>query len=266
MSIFSWLFGPSSLIGKLSWCKETSPYRLHPTTRNSHNDRGRLSLVTTWCGSCQCNWLSCTMGWDTSSYWYQCERAIYFCDNQVPGGSTLVFGAPGYVSQNISFTIAASGPDVTLQPVSQRPAIIVQPVTAPPFDSNDPGGDVSTSLPPEQVIPPSPTIGWWRGDIGGVTLPDAPPMVPGGNSTPPTMTMSFLLPWYTQTQYGGTPQVDKILTAHAQRGYTHFHLDQTNWQAAGLSIPQAVDLFKYIQSWGFYTSYWGLGTSMGAAN
>src|ERR1700685_2139067 len=97
------------------------------------------------------------------------------------------------------------------------------------------------------VIPPSPSKAFWRGDIGGVTLPSSmvPPLVPGCNTTPMQMGMSFLLPYYTP------PWQDRWLTAHAQRNYSHFHLARDTWQAAGLSDTAGVELMQYLQSWGF---------------
>jgi hypothetical protein len=144
-----------------------------------------------------------------------------------------------------------------------RPAAVRQPAIAPPFDPSDPGGTTWTSLPLGYVVPTARTKAYWLGDLGGVTLPIAPPLVPGGNTTPATMTLSFLLPWYLQPQYGGTAQVDQILTAHAQRGYQNFHLARDNWLQAGLSDVQGVQLLQTLNSWGFYGSYWGISTTSG---
>lgn len=260
MSFWSWLAGPNSLLGKLFGEKKPAPVT-PPTPVILTTTVG----VSVWSpnGVGIANATGSLVPWDgTPAVIGTNANGRFTFVTTSTGGSTLVFGAPGYVSQNISFTIAASGPDVTLQPVSQRPAIVVQPAIAPPFDANDAGGAVSTSLPPEQVIPPSPTMGWWRGDIAGVMVPNPPPtLVPGGNSTPNNMIMSFQLPYYIQPQYGGMAYVDAILTAHAQRGYTHFHMDQATWQAAGMSVANMVSFFRYVQSWGFYTSYWALDSS-----
>lgn len=70
--------------------------------------------------------------------------------------------------------------------------------------------------------------------------------------------MSFLLPWYDKEWR------DKILTAHAKRGYTHFHLDRKNCQDAGLNDEETVALVKYVQSWGFYVSMWIFGQGLPA--
>ncbi len=111
--------------------------------------------------------------------------------------------------------------------------------------------------PPDLVIPPGYTRTFWRGDLGGVMLPTAPPWVPGCNTTPPEMTMSFLLPKYQQF---GVKQIDAFLTAHAERNYSHFHLDRSQADDAGLSDTQFVDLIAYVQSWGFFTSCWLSGS------
>jgi hypothetical protein len=134
----------------------------------------------------------------------------------------------------------------------RRPAA-VRHAPLPPFDVEDPGGRVHTVFPPDLVIPSAPDRDFWRGDIGGVMLAEAPPFVDGANTTPAEMTMSYLLPKYVQF---GTAQIDAFLTAHAQRGYTHFHFDLWQADAAGIGDAQFLDLIEYVQSWGFYTSAW----------
>jgi hypothetical protein len=132
---------------------------------------------------------------------------------------------------------------------NQRPSAVRQK-PLPAFEASDPSGEVHTTAPPELVIPSKPKIDFFRGDLGGVMLKQTPPLVPGGNTTPLEMTMSFLLPWYPRLWQ------DVILRAHAERGYTHFLLDR--WQAdkAGLNDAQFVSLIAYVQSWGFFTPIW----------
>ena len=115
----------------------------------------------------------------------------------------------------------------------------------PPFDVSDSGGIVHTVLPPEQVIPTQPDVNFWYGDFAGVTLTEKPPFVPGANTTPPEMVMSFLLHEYDFVWQ------DKILQAHMNRGYTHFHLGGES----------SIDLFHHVQSLGFFTSYWATDTN-----
>lgn len=71
--------------------------------------------------------------------------------------------------------------------------------------------------------------------------------------------MSFLLPKYVQF---GTKVVDTFLTAHAERTYSHFHLDLSQADAAGLTDKQFADLIKYVQTWGFSTSCWLSGSTV----
>lgn len=100
----------------------------------------------------------------------------------------------------------------------------------------------------------------WRGDFGGVTLnvdPETVPQVPGCNTTPKNMMMSFLLPFYERKWQ------DIQLTEHCWRSYNTFHLDWLNAATAGLSPTQFAQLMAYVQSWGFRTSYWGMGTPAG---
>jgi hypothetical protein len=137
---------------------------------------------------------------------------------------------------------------------SNRPPAVPQP-PLPPFEASDTWGVVHTTPPPELQIPAGALKDFFRGDLGGVTLAIAPPYVPGANTTPPEMTMSFLLPWYERHW------IDVILRAHAERGYTHFTLDR--WQAdrAGFSLSQFANLVAYVQSWGFYTPIWLSGAN-----
>ena len=191
----------------------------------------------------------------------------------VTGGASIQISCSGYKTINHRLTTAAgleipiplSGAielqSETLIPIFTRPLPTIQ-LALPPFDASDSGGDVHTTQPPDLVIPAGFDINFWRGDIGGVTLPvsQTPQIIPGvSNTTPSNMTMSFVLPYYNSKDR------DNVLTAHAQRYYSHFHLDQYNWQTAGLSIQQAVSLFQYVQSWGFFTSYWALGTKLTAS-
>jgi hypothetical protein len=61
------------------------------------------------------------------------------------------------------------------------------------------------------------------------------------------MVMSFLLHEYDQTWK------DKILTAHAERGYWSFHAPGLNeWN----NFDGLLSLYRYIASWGFYVSAW----------
>ncbi len=124
-------------------------------------------------------------------------------------------------------------------PIRQAPLLF--------FDHDDPGGNVSRSRPPEQVIPPNPTKTWPRGDFAGVTLVDrnGDPIIlkdiPGQNTTPRNMYMSFLLERYDRHDQ------DLLLTGHAERSYSHV--------LASANVP----LLEYVQSWGFYAGCWILG-------
>lgn len=189
-------------------------------------------------------------------------------DGTVP--TAIIVRVPGFPDYSQPVTLPAQAncnigigtpADVTLPPLTLRPQPVPQPSFLP-FDADQGDGAVHTVLPPEQVIPRGYDIDFVRGDAWGVTLTETPPLVPGCNTTPPTMVMSYLLPWYWQNYNGGKPFVDKILTAHALRNYSHFHLDRPTWLQAGLSDTQALDLIAYVQSWGFFTSFWAMGTGM----
>jgi hypothetical protein len=134
-----------------------------------------------------------------------------------------------------------------------RPGGITQ-LSLGAYDPNDPGGNVSTSLPPGRIIPANPTKGWFRGDFGGITTPSTPPWVDGANSTPANMWMSFFLPKYARQWQ------DYFLTANCYRSYSHFHLDWYTARAIGMSATAFVQLLAYVQSWGFYTSFWGVSS------
>jgi hypothetical protein len=161
----------------------------------------------------------------------------------------------------MSYRRRASGLYAPVAPVARRPLPRLQPALGPWDPPRDPTGEETHhDQPPELVWPPTPDIDCWLGDFGGVTLANDPrtvPLVSGCNTTPANMMISFLFPEYDRTWQ------DIILTEHCWRGYSHFHLDRYWWESAGLGPTQAVQLLQYIQSWGFFTSYWGIGTSDG---
>ena len=137
----------------------------------------------------------------------------------------------------------------------QRPAVIMMPSLLP-FDPNSPNGDiVHTTLAdvPEQILPAKPDIDWVNGDAWGMTLDASmmPPLVVGCNTTPRQMLMSYLLPRYDRTWQ------DIMLAGHCQRNRSHFHLDEYTMDDCRLSVPQKIALIQYVQSWGFFTTYWG---------
>ena len=146
-------------------------------------------------------------------------------------------------------------------PTFTRPLPRMQSALGPWDPPRDPTGEETHhDPPPELVWPTTPNIDIWLGDFGGVTLANDPatvPLVPGCNTTPANMMISFLLPQYQRLWQ------DIILTEHCWRGYSHIHLDRWWWEHAGLSPTQAVQFIQYLQSWGFFVSYWGIGTSDG---
>jgi hypothetical protein len=88
---------------------------------------------------------------------------------------------------------------------------------------------------------------FWRGNAWSVTLPGLP-WLPGLTSS------NF--PDRCLTWFLGHPLwkdwIDRILTAHAERGYTHFTLSWPDANAScGQSQAQFVDLCAYVRSWGF---------------
>lgn len=122
-------------------------------------------------------------------------------------------------------------------PVNQGPL--------PPFNTS---GNPATTLPPNQIALPNrydPL--WWRGNAWSVTIPGLP-WIPGFTSSlQPERCCTWFLgasPW--------TEWVDPILTAHSERGYTHFTLGLSdNLKGLGLTLQQYVDLSAYVRSWGF---------------
>lgn len=69
--------------------------------------------------------------------------------------------------------------------------------------------------------------------------------------------MSFMMHLYDR------PWQDIMLTANAERGYTHLHLsgpggtrENPTDPTDAAQIQKCVDFFTYCQSWGFYTSWW----------
>jgi hypothetical protein len=131
----------------------------------------------------------------------------------------------------------------------------VQQSPLPPFDTSDAFGDVHTVPPPELVIPSGPDLMFMRADFAGVRVGGTPPFLVGANSTPLDMLMTPMAPLYPKEWQ------DRILTAHAEHGYTHFVVASDGWNFAenGFSwTPQQfAEWCAYVQSWGFYVVYWG---------
>lgn len=120
---------------------------------------------------------------------------------------------------------------------SKRPAAQPRPPLPP-----CPNGSYDRVLP--GALPPGPRA--LRADLWGVVVPNLPP-VPRGSSEHPERLLTWFLYKYAR------PLQDAGLTAHAVRSYTHFYL---SWPDArddgGLSIPQFVDLCRYVRSWDFW--------------
>lgn len=142
----------------------------------------------------------------------------------------------------------------------KRPA--PQPHAAlPPFDQDDGDGQVHTTLPPEQVIPPHFTDPcWMRADFNGVTLDLARwnaqplPFLNGANSTPLSMLMTPMLPLYPSYWQ------DACLTEHAERGYDDFVVSSQPWNAEEngryFSPADMLAWCQYVKSWGFRVVLW----------
>lgn len=173
------------------------------------------------------------------------------------GHYDITVTAPGFKPRVLPADLADSG-IVTIGLDSQAPTPVQQP-PLPPFDGNGPGGElIHTALPPDQVIPPRPTLAWWRGDFAGVTLDASfgtPPFFPGANTTPPQMLMSPQIIEYPREWQ------DRYLTAYCERGYTHFVLDSIGWGLNLISTDAFLAWAKYVQSWGLYSVYWGNATA-----
>lgn len=129
----------------------------------------------------------------------------------------------------------------------------------PAFDPSDAYGQVHTTLPPEQVIPPPNDLLWLRADFNGVTLDDGdptPPILIGANTTPVKMLMSPMLPMYPET----IQQV--YLTRYCQRGYSHFVVAAQGWNFdANDFLWSPADFTAWCRMlksrWGRKVVYWG---------
>lgn len=129
----------------------------------------------------------------------------------------------------------------------------------PPFDPDDPGGQVHRTPPPELVIPPGSDNLFMRADFAGVTL-DAtrwggrPPLLVGANSTPVTMLMSPMVILYPRQWQ------DAHLTESAERNLTHYVITNGAWndtENGYVSTPaKTVDWARYLRSWSFKVVYW----------
>jgi len=117
----------------------------------------------------------------------------------------------------------------------------------PPFDTPQPPAwlPVHTTLPPNQIIPPNPTLDWPRANWFDVEIPGLP-WVEGQSSEHPFMVLTYFLQKYSPEWQ------DTILYTHALRGYSHFMLSWTNARQDGLSVDQFVALALKVKSWGFF--------------
>jgi hypothetical protein len=165
----------------------------------------------------------------------------------------------GWTADEIRAAIRTSPEWHAVHDKPARPAPVPQ-APLPPFDASDGFGDVHTVPPPELVIPSGPDLMFLRADFAGVRVGGTPPFLVGANSTPLDMLMTPMAPMYPREWQ------DRILTAHAERGYTHFVVASQGWNMqpsgdnAGNNFAwtpaQFVEWCRYVQSWGFYVVYW----------
>ncbi len=137
----------------------------------------------------------------------------------------------------------------------QRPAPTIHN-QLPPFDSNDSGGIVHTTAPPELILPSGLDM---RADFNGVTLDTSRwggdiPFLLGANSTPINMLMSPMLILYPRKWQ------DAYLTESAERNYTNIIIVSEGWNLSANNFnPTPANITswaKYIKSWGFKIILW----------
>jgi hypothetical protein len=132
-------------------------------------------------------------------------------------------------------------------PTPMPPAVARGPL--PPFDRATTDPDTGAPLPVHtrltQSIPASGTRRWWRGNAWGVTVPGLP-AVPGGATGP---AQNRVLTWFLDRW---TPEwQDRILRAHAERGYDRFVLSWPDSRdGAGQSLDQYVETTRRVAAAG----------------
>lgn len=180
-----------------------------------------------------------------------------------PFGATVTVRADGWEGA-ARWTLPAYG-EVNREaetPLKLEPSVAPFPpadLIAPdirPFDTTDGQGNlVHTVLPPEALAvayPPVRDVDYPRGDFGGVTTPLAPPFVPGANTTPPNMWMTYLLPLYVGLRMpNGDDCVDYFLAWYLRLGYTHLHLARIDSAIGGL-----LDVAQRAKRLGLFVTYW----------
>ena len=197
-------------------------------------------------------------------------------DNQVGTGGQLTVtcdGATKPFTSRVATTCVHQSQITIIETVELGPSVSpfppeVDPFLGPitPYDPDDPGGIVHTVLPPEALPlwnPQVRNIDVWRGDFGGVTTPLTPPLVPGCNTTPPNMWMSFLLPLYAGlTMPDGSDCIDYYMSQYVARGYTHLLLSRPDLVGSSMDIPTFVALCQHLKNtYGVYIAYWASGSS-----
>lgn len=104
---------------------------------------------------------------------------------------------------------------------------------------------VHTTLPSNQIIPKSPDKDWPLANWFSVVVTGLP-WVDGQSSEHPDMVLSYFLHKYNEEWQ------NKILIAHAERGYTHFMISWPDAADDGYSIDQFVKMAQLVKSYGFY--------------
>lgn len=136
-------------------------------------------------------------------------------------------------------------------------ALAAQPAapTSPPISPPPPPSVCYTNraLGQPNGIPGAPNLRWWRGDFSGISVPGLPAVNQGSSDASLVFTPFF-------DRYGPTDQAT-ILSAYAQRGYTHFQLSWPDSRVngggvgggpVGQSISQFVATAQQVQAAGFY--------------
>jgi hypothetical protein len=166
--------------------------------------------------------------------------------------AAMTMGYPAARQKHLAALNAALGQEPAPGPTPPTPGPIEPRPPLPPFDPNSVDPDTGAFLPVYRSLreePPGPTVGWWRGDAWGLTVPGLP-AVPGGADGPAQeRVLTYFLDRY------GTSWEAEILARYVAAGYTHISLSPQDSQAFGTSQDAYVAMAVRCRAAGLFVHH-----------
>lgn len=130
----------------------------------------------------------------------------------------------------------------------------------PPFDTGTTDPDTNAPLPVYTVLreaPPSPDVGWWRGNAWAITLAGLPAVPGGASGAAQNRVLTYFLDRYDRT--AGTVAArtweTQILNQHVNDGYTHISLSPQDSFAQGMSVDDYVAMSVRCRNRGLFVHH-----------